>query len=75
MNYRWIGVVGLSAVMGMTLPAVVVQAQTVDELFRQGNAAQSAGDYREAERIWRQVLQQDPENSGAYNNLGNALRL
>ena len=48
-------------------------AQTIDELFRQGNAAQSAGNYVQAEAIWRRVLREEPKNSGAYNNLGNAL--
>jgi protein O-GlcNAc transferase len=48
-------------------------AQSVDELFEQGNAAQSAGRFSEAESIWLRVVRSDPENSFAYNNLGNAL--
>lgn len=63
---------GLSLATLMAVP-VVVQAQSIDELFRQGNAAQAAGDYATAEAIWRQVLQQDPDNDSAYNNLGAVL--
>jgi len=51
-------------------------AQSVDEFFQQGIAAQSAGRFSEAESIWRRLLQSDPKNPFAYiayNNLGNAL--
>jgi superkiller protein 3 len=63
-------VLGLSLLL---IPQVGV-AQSVDELFERGNAAQSQGRYEDAEQTWRRVLQIDPNNSGAYNNLGNALR-
>jgi tetratricopeptide (TPR) repeat protein len=49
-------------------------AQSVDELFRQGNEAQASGRFSDAEGIWRRVLQSDSDNAVAYNNLGNALR-
>ena len=49
-------------------------AQSIDQLFRQGNAAQAAGDFAEAEQVFRRVIQLDPQNARAYNNLGNALR-
>ena len=54
-------------------PITLVQAQSIDELFRQGNAAQAVGDYETAESIFRQVLRQDPDNAAAYSNLGIAL--
>ena len=47
-------------------------SQDVDQLYQQGNAAQDRGDFSEAENIFRQVTQIDPNDSGAYNNLGNA---
>ena len=57
----------------VAIPQVVV-AQSVDQLFQQGNAAQSAGNFSEAERIFRLVIQREPKNAAAYNNLGIALR-
>ena len=56
----------------MSAPALG-QAQSVDTLFLQGLAAQYAGDYAQAEVIWRQVLRLAPDSAGAYYNLGNAL--
>ena len=55
------------------MPQLAV-AQTIEELFQQGNVAQSAGNYTQAESIWRRVIQLDPNNAGAYNNLAAALR-
>jgi len=65
--------VGLGFGLALAPPALVVQAQTIDDLFRAGNAAQAAGDYAEAERIFREVIRQQPESGAAYNNLGIAL--
>jgi len=48
-------------------------AQSVDEFFQQGIAAQSAGRFSEAESIWRRILQSDYTNAGAYYYLGIAL--
>ena len=48
-------------------------AQSVEQLFQQGNAAQAAQRFSEAEAIWRQVIQRNPQEAVAYNNLGNAL--
>jgi superkiller protein 3 len=62
-------VLGLSLLL---IPQVGV-AQSVDELFERGNAAQSQGRYEDAEQTWRRVLQIDPNNSGAYVGLGVAL--
>jgi len=52
---------------------IIASEPTIDELFRQGNAAQAAGRFAEAERIFRAVLRREPRNAAAYNNLGNAL--
>lgn len=65
--------IGLSSIAVLVAPVAVVQAQSVEELFRQSIAAQRAGDYGQVERIWRQILRLDPDDFGAYNNLGNAL--
>jgi tetratricopeptide (TPR) repeat protein len=61
---------GLIPLMGVP---TVVQAQSIEALFRQGSAAAAAGAHEEAEAIWRQVLRLDPSNGAAYENLGNAL--
>ena len=45
-------------------------AQSVEQLFQQGNAAQAAQRFSEAEAIWRQVIQRNPQEAVAYNNLG-----
>jgi superkiller protein 3 len=50
-------------------------AQSVDELFERGNAAQSQGRYEDAEQTWRRVLQIDPNNVDAHINLGFTLYL
>ncbi len=56
-----------------TIPQMAV-AQNFDQLVVQGNAALQAGQYSQAETIWRQALQLNPKSAYAYNNLGNALR-
>ncbi len=62
-------VLGLSLLL---IPQVGV-AQSVDELFERGNAAQSQGRYEDAEQTWRRVLQIDPNNVDAHIWLGLAL--
>lgn len=62
-------VLGLSLIL---LPQGLA-AQTVDEWFERGNAAWEAGRYTDAERIWRRVLEIEPNNAGAYVGLGLAL--
>jgi tetratricopeptide (TPR) repeat protein len=52
---------------------VVVAQESVEQLWQQGNAAETAGKYDRAEEIWRKVIQINPKNAKAYNNLGNAL--
>ena len=48
-------------------------AQTFEQLVQQANTAQTAKRFSEAEAIWRQIIQRDPQNAPAYNNLGIAL--
>ncbi|MBS0015357.1 MAG: tetratricopeptide repeat protein, partial [Arthrospira sp. SH-MAG29] len=59
--------------LSLTLLPSCLADPTVDEWFQRGNAAQAAGKYREAEQIWRQFLEIEPNNAAAYYNLGNAL--
>ncbi|MEA5533437.1 tetratricopeptide repeat protein [Crocosphaera sp. XPORK-15E] len=47
--------------------------QTIDQLFDQANTAYDQGKYTEAERIFRQVIQIDPNNADAYTKLCNVL--
>jgi superkiller protein 3 len=54
------------------VPATAL-AQSIEQLFQQGNAAQAARRFPEAEAIWREVIQRNPKNAIAYNNLGIAL--
>ncbi|UKO96474.1 serine protease [Nostoc sp. UHCC 0870] len=55
-------------------PQLVVAQNTIEQLFKQGEAAETLFNHSQAERIWRRVLQLEPNNGKAYNNLGNALR-
>ena len=57
-----------------TTPQLVFAQNSVQQLFKQGETAESVGDNSQAETIWRKVLQVEPNNGKAYNNLGNALR-
>ena len=57
-----------------TTPQLVFAQNTVQQLFKQGETAESVGNNSQAETIWRKVLQVEPNNGKAYNNLGNALR-
>jgi tetratricopeptide (TPR) repeat protein len=57
-----------------TTPQFVVAQNNIEQLFKQGDAAESVGNNSQAETIWRKVLQVEPNNGKAYNNLGNALR-
>ena len=57
-----------------TTPQLVFARNTVQQLFKQGETAESVGNNSQAETIWRKVLQVEPNNGKAYNNLGNALR-
>lgn len=70
-KYSWVAG-GMVAALVLTMP-VVGYSQTLEAQKHQGYAAQSAGNYAEAERIWREVLIQSPNNAEAYKNLGWAL--
>ncbi|NCR59397.1 MAG: tetratricopeptide repeat protein [Microcystis aeruginosa LL13-06] len=48
-------------------------AQTLEQLWQQGETAQSEKKYPEAERIWRQIIQLDPNSAVAFSNLCDAL--
>ena len=52
---------------------IIASELTIDELFRQGDAAREAGRFTEAEKIFRTILLRDPNNTVAYRKLGNAL--
>ncbi|VXD23376.1 Tetratricopeptide TPR_2 repeat protein [Planktothrix serta PCC 8927] len=52
----------------------VALAPNGEELFEKGNAAQAAGNYSQAETIFRQVIRINPQDANAYNGMGNALR-
>ena len=63
---------GLLTTLALTPPALV-QAQSIEDLYQQGRATENAGDYAQAEAIWRQILQLDPNDTMAHFNLGVAL--
>jgi tetratricopeptide (TPR) repeat protein len=50
------------------MPQLAV-AQTIEELFQQGNAAQKAKNYSQAEAIYRRIIQIEPNNAKAYYKL------
>ncbi|NEP00842.1 MAG: tetratricopeptide repeat protein [Symploca sp. SIO2E9] len=56
----------------LATPQVVV-AQSINQLFQQGIAAQSAGNFSEAERIFLRVIRLEANNPYAYYYLGLAL--
>ena len=67
-----------------TTPQLVVAQNDIEQLFQQGNAAETVGNNSQAETIWRKVLdaavaayqkaiQLNPNDADAYYNLGIAL--
>jgi superkiller protein 3 len=50
------------------MPQLAV-AQTIEELFQQGNVAQKAKNYSQAEEIYRRIIQIEPNNAKAYYKL------
>jgi superkiller protein 3 len=70
-NPQWLTVL-LSLALATT-PQLANAQTNIEQLYQQGNAAQSAGKYSQAEKIWRRVLQLDPNNASVYNGLGYAL--
>jgi superkiller protein 3 len=61
----------LLLMLSLTTVAPIAVAQTTQQLVEQGNAAQATGNYAQAETLWRQVLQGEPNNAEAYVGLGN----
>ncbi|VXD25692.1 tetratricopeptide repeat protein [Planktothrix paucivesiculata] len=47
--------------------------QSVEQLFKQGDEADKAGKYKEAELIWRKIIHVSSSNDLAYTNLCNTL--
>src|SRR5215469_14664077 len=45
-----------------------------DDLFEQAQSAEEAGDFAEAERLYRILMKSDPSDASAPFNLGNVLR-
>ncbi|MFN9732728.1 MAG: tetratricopeptide repeat protein [Microcystis sp.] len=56
----------------MIMPPTTV-ALTLEQLWQQGETAQAQKKYPEAERIWRQIIQLDPNSAVAFSNLCAAL--
>ena len=56
----------------MIMPPTTV-AQTLEQLWQQGETAQAQKKYPEAERIWRQIIQLEPNSAVAFSNLCDAL--
>ncbi len=50
------------------MPQLAV-AQTIEELFQQGNGDQEAKNYSQAEAIYRRIIQLEPNNAKAYYKL------
>ena len=48
-------------------------AQSLEELAQQGLEAYRAGEYESAASAWQQMIEIDPQNADAYNNLGATL--
>ena len=64
--FRLLALVLTFSLAGMPQLAV---AQTIEELFQQGNAAQEAENYSQAEAIYRRIIQLEPNNAKAYYKL------
>jgi superkiller protein 3 len=62
----------LLLMLSLTTVAPIAVAQTTQQLVEQANAAQATGNYAQAQAIWRQVLQREPNNADAYLGLGNS---
>ena len=61
------------ALAATLLTAQPVFAQTIDDLFQQGDEAQANGGFVQAEEIFRRAVVLDPNNSDAYVGIGIAL--
>lgn len=70
--WPWVGSSGWSQAPA-PIPTLV-QVETIPQLYERGNRARSQGNYRESERIFREVLRRSPNDASAHYNLGLALR-
>ena len=59
--------------LALTIMPPTTVAQTLEQLWQQGETAQAQKKYPEAERIWRQIIQLDPNSAVAFSNLCAAL--
>lgn len=59
--------------LSLTVTPSVAVGQTIEQLWQQGLEAANTQNYAQAESIWRLVIQNRPNDSGVYNNLGLAL--
>ncbi|NJL57343.1 tetratricopeptide repeat protein [bacterium] len=77
MKFHKIFLLLLSLSLVATPRIATAQPSEIEILFQQGSAAQEAGNYAEAEAIWRKLLQIEPDEVAAevaaWNNLGLAL--
>ena len=64
MNHRMTLLIGLWLLSARLPMAASTQGQSVspEELFRQAQAASHENDYAQAEKLYRQVLQQRPDH-------------
>lgn len=59
--------------LSLTVTPSVAVGQTIEQLWQQGLEAANTQNYPQAESIWILVIQNRPNDSGVYNNLGLAL--
>ncbi|MBE7385060.1 MAG: tetratricopeptide repeat protein [Leptolyngbya sp. SIO1E4] len=65
--------IGFSLTTLTITPPALVQAQSVEDLYRQAAAAYRTGDYSQAETILQQILQLTPDDAIAHAGLGGVL--
>ena len=70
MRTRFFLSLALAAAIFTAQPAF---SQNTTELFRQGNAAREARNFSASAQIFRTIISLEPNNAGAYTNLGLAL--
>lgn len=72
MNYqRWLRSIKIFLVLAFCLSGCVHhRARTHDDMIRYGVRLAEKGYWREAAVQWRKVLEEDPDNVAALNNLG-----
>ena len=65
--------IGFSLTTLTITPPALVQAQSVEDLYRQAAAAYRTGDYSRTETILQQILQLTPDDAIAHAGLGGVL--